>query len=72
MLFNNLSVCGDLIAAQKDEWQTAYWAATVAVSTTARTCELRALQWRNVDFSSRTMEIPKSKTEAGVRLVPLT
>jgi len=60
------------VAAQKPEWQTAYWAATVAVSTTARGCELRALQWHNVDFINRTLEIPKSKTEAGVRLVPLT
>ena len=60
------------VAGQKPEWETASWAATVAVSTTARGCELRALQWRNVDFINRTLEIPKSKTEAGVRLVPLT
>ena len=60
------------IAAQKPEWETACWAATVAVNTTARGCELRALQWHNVDFINRTLEIPKSKTEAGVRLVPLT
>ena len=60
------------VATQKPEWETACWAATVAVSTTARGCELRALQWRNVDFINRTLEIPKSKTEAGVRLVPLT
>jgi len=59
-------------ASQRPEWETACWAATVAVSTTARGCELRALQWRNVDFINRTMEIPKSKTDAGVRLVPLT
>jgi integrase len=60
------------VATQKHEWETACWAATVAVSTTARGCELRALQWRNVDFINRTLEIPKSKTAAGVRLVPLT
>ncbi len=60
------------IAAQKPEWETAYLAGVLAVSTTARGCELRALQWRNVDFINRTLEIPKSKTEAGVRLVPLT
>jgi integrase len=59
-------------AAQKPEWETAYLAAVLAVSTTARGCELRALQWRNVDFINRTLEIPKSKTEAGVRLVPLS
>ena len=44
----------------------------LGVSTTARECELRALQWRSVDFINRKQEIPKSKTEAGVRLVPLT
>jgi hypothetical protein len=32
------------VAAQKPEWETACWAATIAVSTTARGCELRALQ----------------------------
>ena len=60
------------VARQKPEWETACWAATVAVSTTARGCELRALRWRNVDFINRILEIPKSKTDAGVRLVPLT
>jgi hypothetical protein len=40
------------IAAQKRDWETAYWAATVAVSTTARSCALRALHWRNVDFTN--------------------
>jgi len=60
------------VAAQRPEWETAFCAATVAASTTARGCELRACQWHNVDFINRTLEIPKSKTEAGVRLVPLT
>jgi integrase len=59
------------VAAQRPEWEKACWAATVAVSTTVRGCELRALQWRNVDFINRALEIPKSKTEAGARVVPL-
>lgn len=58
-------------AAQKPEWETAYLAAVVAVNTTARKCELRALEWRHVDFINRMIEIPKSKTEAGVRVLPL-
>jgi integrase len=58
-------------AAQKAEWETACCAATLAVSTRARGCELRALQWRNVDFINKVLETPKSKTAAGVRLVPL-
>ncbi len=59
------------IAAQKPEWETAYNAAVLAVNTTARKCELRALQWRHVDFIHRTLEISKSKTEAGIRMIPL-
>lgn len=59
------------IAAQKPEWETACHAAVIAVNTTARKCELRALEWRHIDFINRTLEIPKSKTDAGVRVVPL-
>jgi integrase len=59
------------IAAQKPEWETAYQAAVIAVNTTARKCELRALEWRHIDFINRTLEIPKSKTDAGMRIVPL-
>jgi integrase len=58
-------------AAQKPEWETAFHAAVLAVNTTARKCELLALQWRHVDFINRTLEIPKSKTDAGIRVVPL-
>lgn len=45
------------VAAQKPEWETAYLAAVLAVNTTARKCELRALQWRHVDFINRVIEI---------------
>jgi integrase len=61
------------VAAEKPEWETAYLAGVLAVNTTARGCELRGLRWRNVDFINRTLEIPKSKTEAGTgRVIPLT
>jgi integrase len=59
------------VATQKPEWETACQAAVLAVHTTARKCELRALEWRHVDFINRTLEIPKSKTDAGVRVIPL-
>jgi integrase len=59
------------IAAQKPEWETAFHAAVLAVHTTARKCELLALQWRHIDFINRILEIPKSKTDAGIRVVPL-
>ena len=36
-----------------------------------RACEIRGLQWRDVDFIERTLTVRRSKTEAGVRLIPL-
>lgn len=59
------------MAAEKPEWETACHAAVLAIHTTARKCELLALQWRHVDFINRTLQIPKSKTDAGVRVIPL-
>jgi integrase len=59
------------LAGQKPERETAYLAAVLAVHSTARKCELRGPQWRHIDFINRALEVPKSKTEAGVRVVPL-
>jgi integrase len=42
------------------------------LNTTARGCELKGLQWSNVDLFSGTLTIQKSKTVAGERVVPLT
>lgn len=33
--------------------------------------ELRLMQWRQYDPQNRTLKIPESKTEAGVRLLPV-
>jgi integrase len=59
-------------AAMRPEWETAYLAAILCLNTTARGCELKGLQWCDVDLFNRTLTIRKSKTAAGQRMVPLT
>jgi len=59
-------------AATRPEWETAYLAAILCLNTTARGCELKGLQWSDVDLFGRTLTIRKSKTAAGERVVPLT
>jgi len=59
-------------AAQKPEWETAYWAAVLALNTTMRGCELKGLRWADVDLFERVVTIGKSKTAAGERVIPLT
>jgi len=59
-------------AVMRPEWETAYLAAILCLNTTARGCELRGLQWLDVDLFNRTLTIRKSKTAAGERTVPLT
>ena len=59
-------------AVMRPEWETAYLAAILCLNTTARGCELKGLQWCDVDLFTRTLTIRKSKTAAGERVVPLT
>jgi integrase len=61
------------IAAVRPEWQIARLAATLALNTTMRSCEIRGLRWCDVDFLERTVTIRRSetKTDAGHRLIPL-
>jgi integrase len=59
-------------ASQRPEWETAYLAAIIALNTTMRGCELRRLQWMDVDFAGSALTIRKSKTTAGERVIPLT
>jgi len=60
------------MAVMRPEWETAYLAAILCLNTTARGCELKGLQWCDVDLFARTLTIRKSKTAAGERVVPLT
>lgn len=59
------------VAKSKHNWTTAYAAALIAASTTARGADLRGLHWSDVDLFEGVMTIPDSKTEAGKRRVPL-
>jgi integrase len=59
-------------AVMRPEWETAYLAAILCLNTTARGCELKGLQWCDVDLFARTLTIRTSKTAAGERVVPLT
>jgi integrase len=44
---------------------------TMALNTTMRACEIRGLQWRDIDLMDRTLTIRRSKTDAGERVIPL-
>lgn len=59
-------------ASLKPEWETAYFAAVIALNTTMRGCEIRGLRWSDVDLLKDTLNIRKSKTDAGIRVIPLT
>ena len=55
-----------------EDHQIAYLAAILCLSTTARGCELKGLQWSDIDLFQRTITIRKTKTAAGERMIPLT
>jgi integrase len=44
---------------------------TIALNTTMRACEIRGLQWRDIDLIDSVIGVRKSKTQAGSRLIPL-
>jgi integrase len=59
------------IAASRPEWQAALHAAILALNTTMRGCEIKGLRWRDVNFLDRTLTVRRTKTEAGLRILPL-
>jgi len=59
------------VAASRPEWQNAAWAASLALNTTMRGCEIKQLRWRDIDLMEKTLTVRKSKTEAGERVIPL-
>jgi integrase len=59
------------LASSRPEWQNAAWAATLALNTTMRGCEIKQLRWRDVDLIERALTVQRSKTEAGERVIPL-
>lgn len=58
-------------ASSKPEWQTAYCAALLTANTSARPVELRRLRWDDLDPVNRLIVVRRSKTEAGIRVIPL-
>jgi len=58
-------------AGQNDEWQRVQSAMSVALCTAMRGCEIKRLQWRDIDFLNRAILVRTSKTEAGQRLIPM-
>jgi integrase len=59
-------------AASKPEWEQASLAAVIALQTAMRKCEVRNLQWSDIDLLTDTLTIRKSKTHAGLRQIPLS
>jgi len=60
------------VASTKPEWEVAYWAAILALNTTMRAADIRSLRWQDIDLFARLLTVPKSKTKAGERTIPLT
>lgn len=62
------------VASERPEWETAYLASVIALSTTMRGIEIKRLRWQDVSLESdpATLTIHKSKTSAGERIIPLT
>jgi integrase len=58
-------------AGQNEEWQRAQAAMSLALCTTMRGCEIKRLQWRNIDFLNRAILVRTRKTDAGQRLIPM-
>ncbi len=59
------------VVAVRPEWQNVAWAATLALNTTMRGVEIKNLCWRDVDFFRRSLTVRRSKTDAGLRSIPL-
>jgi integrase len=59
------------VAKSNPDWDLARLAMTLSLNTTARGCELRGLQWRDVNLIDKTLTVRHSKTEAGERVITL-
>jgi integrase len=58
-------------AEMKPEWQNARLAMVLALNTTMRSFEIKALRWYDADLLASTVTVRRSKSEAGQRLIPL-
>ncbi len=58
-------------ADSKPEWQNARLAMALALCTTMRGVEIKNLRWRDVDLLRRGFTVRRSKTDAGLRSIPM-
>jgi integrase len=58
-------------AGSNPDWENARLAMTLALCTTMRGVEIKHLRWRDVDFLRQSLTIRRSKTEAGLRSIPM-
>lgn len=47
------------VSASRPEWQTASWAAVIALNSTMRGCEIKGLRWRDVDLLEKLLTVRK-------------
>jgi integrase len=55
------------VAQSRSDWLYAYTAAVLGAYCGMRACEIKALQWKDVDFTTGVLDIRRSKTPAGWR-----
>ncbi len=58
-------------ADSKPEWQNARLAMALALCTTMRGVEIKNLRWRDVGLLRRGFTVRRSKTDAGLRSIPM-
>ena len=58
-------------ATSRPQWQVAHCATVLAANTATRGCELKGLRRKDVDLFERTLMVGRSKTPAGIRVLPL-
>jgi len=55
------------VARSRSDWLYAYTAAVLGAFCGMRACEIKALQWKDVNFNAGLLDIRRSKTPAGWR-----
>lgn len=59
------------VAQSRPDAEVAYWCGLLAVNTAMRGGEIKHLRLGDVDLAARTLNIRRSKTAAGLRILPL-